>query len=258
MNRKLLVLLSLALIAILLYRSTGFDFDWSLFLASLWKVQPGWFVASMLITFLTYVCRAFRWQVLLNPLKPVRIGPLFNTNLLGFTGIFFLGRAGEVIRPISLTRLERIPLTASFATIIVERFIDTLMLVCLFGWALIAVEVPAKAHGPLALMKNAAWVMVAASIAAIIFLFIFRSNIDRILRYIPFKRLSSLLRTFSEGLSFLHSGTSLGLILIHSILLWFIIALQFWLMLIGMNFNYTFAAATLVMVGAAIGSIAQI
>jgi len=258
MNRKLLVLLSLAVIAILLYRSTGFDFDWSLFLASLWKVHPGWFVTSMLITFLTYVCRAFRWQVLLNPLKPVRIGPLFNTNLLGFTGIFFLGRAGEVIRPLWLTRCEQIPLTASFATIIVERFIDSLMLVCLFGWALIAVEVPAKAHGPLALMKSAAWIMVAASIAAIIFLFIFRSNIDRILRYVPFKRVSSVLRTFSEGLSFLHSGTSLGLILVHSILLWFIIALQFWLMLIGMNFNFTFAAATLVMVGAAIGSIAQI
>jgi len=258
MHRKLLVLLSLALIAVVLYRRAGFDFDWSLFLASLWKVQPGWFVASMLITFVTYISRAFRWQVLLNPLKPVRIGMLFSTNLLGFTGIFILGRAGEVIRPLWLTRREQISLTASFATIIVERFIDTLMLVCLFGWALIAVNVPAKAHGPLTLMKNAAWIMVVASIAAIIFLFIFRSNIDRILQYMPFKKVSSALKTFSEGLSFLHSASSLAQILVHSIALWIIIALQFWLMLVGMNFNFTFAAATLVMVGAAIGSIAQI
>jgi uncharacterized protein (TIRG00374 family) len=212
----------------------------------------------MLLTLLTYVSRAFRWQVLLNPVKPVRIGPLFNTNLLGFTGIFVLGRAGEVIRPLWLTRKEQIPLTASFATIIVERFVDSLMLVAFFGWALIAVEVPEKAHGPLALMKSAAWMMVVGSIAAIIFLFIFRSNIDRIVRYIPFKWVGSALKTFSEGLSFLHSGTSLGLILIHSIVLWVVIALQFWLMLIGMNFSFTFAAATLVMVGAAIGSIAQI
>ena len=188
MNRKLLVLLSLGLIATVLYRMAGVDFDWSLFRASLWKVQPGWFIVSMLITFVTYVSRAFRWQVLLNPLKPVRIGPLFSTNLLGFTGIFVLGRAGEVIRPLWLTRQEQIPLTASVATIIVERFVDSLMLVCLFGWALIAVDLPATAHGPLALMKSAAWVMVAASIAAIIFLFIFRSNIDRIVQYIPFKR----------------------------------------------------------------------
>src|SRR4030095_13826241 len=184
MNRKLLVLLSLGLIATVLYRMVGVDFDWSLFLASLWKVKPWWFIASMLITFVTYVSRAFRWQVLLNPVKPVRIGPLFNTNLLGFTGIFVLGRAGEVIRPLWLKRSEQIPLTASFATIIVERFVDSLMLVAFFGWALIAVEVPEKAHGPLALMKSAAWMMVVASIAAIIFLFIFRSNIDRIVRYI--------------------------------------------------------------------------
>ena len=145
----------------------------------------------MLITFVTYVSRAFRWQVLLNPLKPVRIGPLFTTNLLGFSGIFVLGRAGEVIRPLWLTRQEQIPLTASVATIIVERFVDTLMLVCLFGWALIAVDLPSKASGPLTLMKSAAWIMVGASIAAIIFLFLFRSNIDRIVQYIPVKSLGS-------------------------------------------------------------------
>jgi uncharacterized protein (TIRG00374 family) len=236
----------------------GLDFDWSLFLASMWTVQPAWFVASMLITFITYVSRALRWQVLLNPLKFVRIGPLFNANLLGFTAMFILGRAGEVIRPLWITRQEQVPLTASFATIIVERFIDTLMLVCLFGWALIAVDVPARARGPLALMKNAAWTMVGLSIAAIIFLFIFRSNTEWILRYIRVKKINSALRTFSEGLSFLHSRSSLGLILVHSIALWLTIALQFWLMLVGMNFNFTFAAATLVMVGAAIGSVAQI
>ena len=98
MHRKSLVLLILGVIAIVFYRMAGLDFDWSLFLASLWKVQLGWFIISMLITFATYVSRAFRWQILLNPLKPIRIGPLFSTNLLGFTGIFFLGRAGEVIR----------------------------------------------------------------------------------------------------------------------------------------------------------------
>ena len=258
MNRKSLVLLILAVIAIVLYRMAGLDFDWSLFLASLWKVQPGWFVASMLITFLTYVSRAFRWRVLLHPLKPVRIGPLFSTNLLGFTGIFILGRAGEVIRPLWLTRQEQIPLTASVATIIVERFLDTLMLIAMFGWALLVVKVPATASGPLSLMKSTAWFMVISSIVAIVLMFFFRSNVDRIVGYIPFARIGSLLKSFSEGLSFLERGSSLAMVIFHSIMLWVTIALQFWLMLIGMNFNFSFAAATLVMVGAAIGSIAQI
>ena len=46
--------------------------------------------------------------------------------------------------------------------------------------------------------------------------------------------------------------------LAHSVGLWILVALQFWFMLLGMNLHFTFKGATLVMVGAAIGSIAQI
>ena len=230
MNRKLLFLLILAAIAIVLYRMAGAGFDWSLFLTSLWNVQPVWFVASMLITYVTFVSRAYRWQVLLNPLKPIRTGPLFASNLLGFAGIFIFGRAGEIIRPLWITRREHVPLTASVATIIVERFLDTLMLIALFACALLLVEVPATASGAIGLMKNAAWVLVAGSVAAIIMLFFLRSNADRIAGFVPFERLRSLLKSFSEGLAFLQHGWSLVLVVVHSIVLWIIIAVQFWFM----------------------------
>src|SRR4029079_12468038 len=39
---------------------------------------------------------------------------------------------------------------------------------------------------------------------------------------------------------------------------WIVIVLQFWFMLLGMNFHFSVSGATLIMVGAAIGSIAQI
>jgi len=66
------------------------------------------------------------------------------------------------------------------------------------------------------------------------------------------------LHSFAQGLSFLKEGRSFGLTLLHSLILWILIALQFWFMMLGMKFDLSFAAATLVMVGAAIGSIAQI
>jgi uncharacterized membrane protein YbhN (UPF0104 family) len=66
------------------------------------------------------------------------------------------------------------------------------------------------------------------------------------------------LRSFSEGLSFLDRGRSFGLAIIHSVFVWIVIVLQFWFMLLGMNFRFSISAATLVMVGAAIGSIAQV
>ena len=259
MNRKLLFLLILTVVVtVALYRFLGWDFDWSLFVSSLWNVQPVWLMASIVATLLTYVARAFRWQVLLNPLKSIRMGPLISSNVLGFSAIYLVGRAGELVRPIWLTRREHVPLTASVATIIVERFLDTIMIIALFGGALLLVKLPSAAEHTVTLMKNTAWIMVAGSIGAMLSLFIFRSNAERIIRYVPIARIASLLRSFAEGLSFLDRGSSFGLAIAHSILVWGVIVLQFWFMLLGMNFHFSISAATLVMVGAAIGSIAQV
>jgi len=100
MSRKSLFFLGLAAIsAYLIYRASAWGFDWSLFVSSLWNIQPAWLAASIVATLLTYVARAFRWQVLLNPLKPVSMGPLISTNVLGFSAIYLIGRPGELVRP---------------------------------------------------------------------------------------------------------------------------------------------------------------
>ena len=259
MSRKSLFFLCLAAISVyLLHKISAWGFDWSLFLSSLRNVHPGWLGASIVATILTYVVRSFRWQVLLNPLKSVGIGTLSTTNLLGFSAIYLIGRPGELVRPIWLTRQAGIPLTASVATVIVERVLDTLMLIALFGWSLLVVQLPSAAAPSITLMKNAAWFMVALSVISILFLFFFRSNVDRINRYVPFKRLHTLLKNFSEGLSFLDQRRSFALALIHSAVVWTVIVLQFWFMLLGMDFHFSVSAATLIMVGAAIGSVAQL
>jgi uncharacterized protein (TIRG00374 family) len=248
MSRKSLFFLCLAAITIyMVYQLRAWGFDWSLFLASLWNVQPIWLTASIAATLLTYVARAYRWQVLLNPLKPVPTGPLISANVLGFSAIYVFGRPGELVRPLWLTRRENIPLTASFATIIVERFLDAMMVIVLFGLALLLVQLPSAAEQTLTLMKRTAWVMLTGSVVAMVALFFFRANIDRILTFVPGAKLNSLLRNFSEGLSFLDQKTSFGLALAHSISVWIVIVLQFWFMLLGMNFPFT-----------AVGSIFQV
>ena len=259
MSRKSLIILSLAAVSLFaIYKLSSGSFDWSLFLLSFRNVQPAWLAASILATLLTYVARAFRWQVLLNPLKPIAMGPLISTNVLGFSAIYLLGRPGELFRPLWLTRRENIPLTASVATIIIERFLDTLMLIALFGLALLLVQLPSAAEHTVMLMKRAAWFMLASSAGVMIFLFFFRSNSDRIVRYVPLARIASLLKNFSAGLSFLDRGSSLALVMAHSFLLWIVISLSFWFMILGMHFQFSFQAATLVMVGSAIGSVAQL
>ena len=255
MSRKSFYFLCLAAIcAYLIYRAL----DWRQFWASLRNIQPWWLGASIIATLLTYVTRAFRWQVLLNPVKSVAMGALISINVLGFAAIYLIGRAGELVRPLWLTRQERVPWTASLATIIVERFLDILMLLILFALALIVVRLPVASEHTITFMKARAWMLLVACAAAMVFLFFFRSNVDRIVPYVPFAKIVSLMKNFAEGLSFLDRPSSFGLAIMHSVFVWIVIVLQFWFMLLGMNIHFSISAATLVMVGAAIGSILQL
>ena len=144
------------------------------------------------------------------------------------------------------------------ATIVVERFLDVIMLILAFVVALLAAEVPPGSSSILGTLRNAAWGIAVVAVSALIALFIARSNTAWVLRKIPFRRVKAWADSFLQGLSFLQDGRSFGLVLLQSAVLWVVIALQFWFMLLGMNFPVSAAPATLVMVGAAIGSIAQI
>src|SRR5262249_36625856 len=76
--------------------------------------------------------------------------------------------------------------------------------------------------------------------------------------FVPFERVSRSLRSFLDGFSFLERSRSFGLVIAHSFVLWIAIALQFWFMLLGMKLSFSIAAATLVMVVTAFGSVFQL
>jgi uncharacterized protein (TIRG00374 family) len=221
-------------------------------------MKIGWLIASIVATIATYWFRAIRWQILLAPLKAIGLRSLFSITIVGFSAIYVLGRAGEIARPVWLARREKVALTGSVATIVVERFLDAIMLIIAFVVALLAAEVPSTSSPMLVLLRNGAWIIAAIAGASMIALFALRSNAAWIVSKIPFRRVASWMDTFLQGLSFLQDKKSLGLVVLQSAVLWLLIALQFWFMLLGMNFSLSAATATLVMVGAAIGSIAQI
>ena len=118
-----------------------------------------------------------------------------------------------------------------------------------------------SAAAMLARLKSAGWLIAGSAVIAIVMLFVLRANSEAVVRlvhYIRFPRVAGLVENFSRGLGFLTNARSLAVVMFHSAALWFAIALQFWFMLFGMNLDFAFGAATLVMVAAAIGSIAQI
>jgi uncharacterized protein (TIRG00374 family) len=260
MSRKSLVILALvAIVVIVAYESRDGKFDWTLFAKTLKDMQWGWLLASLVATVATYLIRAVRWQVLLEPLKKIGFEPALTATLIGFSAIYILGRAGEPIGPLWLTRKERVPLSASGATWLVQRFLDLTTLGLVFAATLLFFEIPATEGGQklgfLKYVAGAFMILLVAGMAAMVF---FRANIDRIVSFIPFKRVASFLHSVAQGLSFLHDRRSVAMTFIHSIALWIGIALQFWFMILAMRFEFTFPASNLVMVATAIGSVISI
>jgi len=215
-------------------------------------------MASAILTIATYWFRAVRWQILLKPLKSIGVVSLFWLTVVGFAAIYGLGRAAELARPLWLTRREGVALSGSLAAIVVERFLDAILLVAVFGASLVAIEVPADSAGTLGLMKRTAWVVAGSAAAAMVGLFLVRTQASTISRFIPFRRLASWFHSFADGLTFIQDSKALGGVVVQSVLLWIAIALQFWFLLLGVNIDLSLGAATVVMVGSAIGSLAHI
>lgn len=75
---------------------------------------------------------------LMEPVKKdIPFSTLFATTIIGYMMNNLFPRSGEVVRPYMLGKRENISRASAFATIIVERIIDTVMFLLMFGIALI-------------------------------------------------------------------------------------------------------------------------
>ena len=258
MLRKLLVFLAFALVAAAAYQLRRWDFDWPLFFDGLLRLHSGWVLAFVAVTFLGYVIRAVRWQLLLAPVRSIDLSSLTWTTTVGFSAIYLMGRAGEVVRPLWIARREHVPFAAAAATIVIERVFDTLMLILLFALTLLTVELPSAADSAIALMKTAAGLLLAVSVSLIGAILVFRATTDLIVGYLSNHRVAGLVRTFGEGLRFIERPRNFILTVCYSLVVWVLIVLQFWFLMRGLKFDFSLAASTLVMVGVGLGSLAQV
>ena len=88
-----------------------------------------WLAMSVLVSFVAFLSRAYRWNLLIEPLgyKP----SLKNTTsalMVGYLANIAVPRLGEVSRCGSLSTAEKIPFEKLLGTVIVERIIDVLSL----------------------------------------------------------------------------------------------------------------------------------
>ena len=92
-----------------------------------------WVALGLLTAVLSHMSRAYRWLFLLEPLgyKPSFANSFYSV-MAGYIINFTVPRSGEIARAGLMTSYEDIPFEKGFATIVIERLIDVIMLGMIF------------------------------------------------------------------------------------------------------------------------------
>lgn len=232
-------------------------------------------VAGLCVTMLTYVLRAFRWQYLLAPIGPTRFWTAFRTTVIGFAASFLLpARPGEVLRPYLLARHEGLPPTAAFATIILERLLDLVTVLLLFGVFVVVVDPASLSADPAlyARVKAGGLLAAAASVLGLVVFFLLAGHperlgtwalrVERVLPARLARAVAGFIESFAQGLAVMRQPGRLLISLILSFPLWLSIALGIWVTsrAFHMTFGYlgSFLVMTLLVVGVAVPTPGQI
>ena len=241
-------------------------------LASVWtqvkRARIDLLVAGFFAVILTYVIRAWRWQYLLHPIGPTRFRTAFRTTVIGFAALGVLpARAGDVLRPYLLARQEGLLVSATLATIVMERVLDliaVLALLALYVWGIAdpaalppallrGIEVSSALAGGVAIaLMGVMWVLAThpERIGGLVF------AMARVLPHAAADRLAGLARTFSGGFAVAREPRALAAAIAWSFPLWLAIAAEAWLVTIAfdiaMPFTGTFLLQALLVIGVAV------
>jgi glycosyltransferase 2 family protein len=93
------------------------------------KANYFWIVLALLLSFLAYLSRAYRWKHMLESLGyKTSFWNRYHAMMIGYLVNLTIPRAGEATRAAMLYRSDEVPFSKSFGTIIAERAIDLIML----------------------------------------------------------------------------------------------------------------------------------
>lgn len=214
---------------------------------------------GVVCVFMSYVFRARRWQVMLEPLGPTHFGVALRATIIGFATSFVLpARAGEVVRPWLLARREGLSVAAVLATIILERVLDLLAVITLLALFLLAFDPGLSALDP-AMFRTIRAGGLAAAVGATIgmgVMFACASRPELLARLVhwgtgwlperPRHLMTALAGTFGEGLASVRKPRTLAAALAWTVPLWLTIALQIWVVSIAFGVKLPLSGSLLI------------
>jgi hypothetical protein len=247
MRRVIMLLVGIGVSAVFLYVGLR-----GLKLSDVWRdmrdVHLGWLLIGAIVYFGAVWGRTWRWHYLLRSIKAVPLSNLFPVVVIGYMGNnVYPFRAGEVIRAYVLKRNEGVNISASLATIVVERIFDGLVMLIFVFVAL-----------PFADFK-AGWLRDVVFFSTLLFWGAFLVFLVMALRPAQtrqlytrlFNRLLSgkfselavrLADHFMTGLENLRRPKDLLMILLSSVFIWLTETTKYWFVMHAFDFRVSFFA----------------
>lgn len=149
--------------------------------------NPWYFAASVVVGTTGYFVRALRWHVLLQPVAPrTRFRSRFEAIFIGFAvNNVFPARLGELARPLALNRVEPVTVSGALGSLVVERFLDSIVLVTFFFAPMLLPSFPGAAAllgGAVGAVLQTTIGMLAAFLAGLVALLVFPGLLLRLAR----------------------------------------------------------------------------
>ncbi len=192
------------------------------------------------IATVTFFLRALRWRILLAPILPgTGLRSRFASVSIGFMANNLLpARVGEFARAYALSRMEPVPVSGAFASLVVERFLDGLAIVFFMFVAMAAPGFPTELPAgemDLALIIRFVTVLLGGLLAFMLLLLLFPRPVvrvgERVARFFPDKverLLVDALEAFLDGLRVFQNPRLLALAVGWSLLIWAWQSMAFW------------------------------
>lgn len=230
-------------------------------LGEVWQALQGaryiWLLPGIAVYFIGVWVRSWRWHYLLRPLKKISTAEMFPIVTIGYMGNnIYPARAGEILRAVILKQREAVPVSASLATIFIERIFDGVIML-----AFVFLNLPELAKLTVAsgfvgsIQQIALWGSLVFIGALFIFLLaaMFPLIIEKILRwlvnhFLPFKLRDKVLEIairFLSGLESLRSPREALMIFFTSAIIWLLETGKYWFVMHAFDFEVSFFALML-------------
>lgn len=249
---------SLVLAGVLLFLSFR-GVHWEEMVGAIRRCTPAYLALAFLTISISYFARGLRWRLLLVRDRPVSPITAFWATMVGYVGNSFLpARAGDVLRPLAISRATGIRASYALATVVTERIIDTLALVVLSVVASRSLAaIPFWLNGATAIMASVSLLLIAGAALAPRLWPLLIHALGRVGLPNAFsERLDSVISTFILGMRALRRPrTALGF-LVYTAVIWTLDILTALEMAWALHLPLLWQEALLLLVALGLGSAA--